>query len=178
MFFHYYDDDHINSYPVQATDTDQNGHIRTVAYYPPEESAQDIRRISAFLDDVKYFLWRLVKHKPAFIDDIYDDVVEAWNSSKQHFMTAKLSMVNQLNQEAEQFISRLREFGLLASELKLKLHNVEHWFGELISTHSKKALPKLFACMNNILDSLLEAIFPHKHKVIIEFKNCIRDALI
>jgi hypothetical protein len=165
MFFHYYDNDYINAFRHEYE-----------IYTLQESQRLDITRISVFIEDVKYFLWRLVKHKPAFVDNLYDDVVNAWNASKRHFETAHASIARLLNEGSTQFISRLHDFGLLDSELKLKFRNIEHQFGDLISMNSKKALKKLFACINNVLDCILEAL--GVHKAIIEIKDAIRDALV
>jgi hypothetical protein len=60
-----------------------------------------------------------------------------------------------LNNATEQFVSQLREFGLLDSEHNLKLRNIEYQFGDLISMSATDPLKKLFDSINNLLDSVL-----------------------
>ena len=163
MFFHYYDEEYISLFGEYTN------------YSLQEDQRLDITRISVFLDDVKYFLWRLVRHKPAFIEELYDDVVNAWQSAKQRFEVAKQIIATRLGQGTDQFISQLQEFGLLGSELKLKLRNIEHQFGNLISMNSENPLKIIFDSINNLLDSVLG--FLGIHNALKEIKDAIRDAL-
>lgn len=156
-----YDDDYINLF-------------RPAYDAPSLEEAQvlDITRIAVFLDDVMYFLDKLVKHRSAFIDDLYDDVIHAWNSAKQRFTTAKDAIVSFLNNGSDQFVSQLQEFGLLDSELKLKLRNIEYQFGDLISMNATDLLKKLFDSINNLLDNVLGIL--GVHNALKEIKDALR----
>lgn len=133
---------------------------------PPQKT--DRERLYVFLDDVKSFLSRLTKHPVAFVHGLYDDVVQAWRAAESRFDDAK----DELRKVSE---GELERAGLVGAELKLKLRNVEHAFGELITMLGGDTLRRFFGTINNLLKSLADAA--GFGTALEEIKDAIRDAL-
>ena len=146
------------------------------SYYNSEYSDfdkkdEDSERLAKFVEDVKCFLKRLVKHEKAFIPELYEHVKRAWSKAEERFD----KVCKQLRDLSITELSKLDEAGLTGWELVLKLHNIEYWFGELIAGLGNNALQKLFDGINNLLDSICNAL--GIHNALKEIKDAIRDAL-
>ena len=133
---------------------------------PSRDKAVDA--LTEFLRDVKSFLGRLSKHRPAFIDDVYRDVVAAWNAVERKFDDA----IRSVDGAAQ---ATLEKAGLMGAELKLKLRNVEHAFGELLTRHVPGTLRRFFDTINSLLKSIADAC--GVGTALEEIKDAIRDAL-
>jgi len=138
------------------------------AYDPSGPMMSDTDRLAEFLGDVKWFLGRLSKHKPAFIEGVYDDVVNAWKAVEHRFNKA----IQQVRITAN---DALEAAGLTGPELKLKLRNVEHAFGELVTSRVSGTLRHFFDTINSLLKSVAEAC--GLGTALEEIKDAIRDAL-
>ena len=141
----------------------------TFHYYDTVYSpTSDVARLDEFLQDTKLFLWRLTRHSSAFIHELYNDVSNAWDNAQESFEDAR----DRLNKVAQE---TLEEHGLTGDQLRLKLRNVEKYFGDLISGMGSTALEKLLNVVNNLLDSIIQALgIPG---VIKEIKDAIKSAL-
>ena len=119
----------------------------TFDYYSPENMEHisgvddDASRLRDFIEDTKFFLWRLTIHRPAFIDDLFDDLTNAWNAAHTAFDKALTALKNVLEY-------KLEEHRLTGPQLRLKLRNVEQSFGDLISGLGSSALGKLLNAIN------------------------------
>jgi hypothetical protein len=135
---------------------------------PTVPAKTDLDRLTEFVDDVKSFLRRLSKHRPAFVHDVYDDVVNAWKTVESRFDGA-IDSIRQAPHAA------LEKAGLTGAELKLKLRNVEHAFGELLTRNALGTLRHLFDTINSLLKSIAEAC--GIGTALEEIKDAIRDAM-
>lgn len=135
---------------------------------PAVPQKSDLDRLTDFMNDVKWFLRRLSKHRPAFVHDLYDDVVDAWKAVEHRFDDA----INSIGQAAQ---GALQRAGLTGPELKLKLRNVEHAFGELLTRNAFGTLRHFFDTINSLLKSIAEAC--GIGTALEEIKDAIRDAL-
>lgn len=138
-------------------------------YYPFDTDGplDDKTRLDRFLEDTESFLSRLVFHKRAFVESLYDDVVDAWTAAKVRFSRAR---------QALQTVGHgsLEKAGLTGAELKLKLRNIEHFFGELLSSVGGTTLRSFLDTIDSLLKSLAEAI--GVGTALEEIKDAIRDA--
>ncbi|MES2714568.1 MAG: hypothetical protein V4795_02305 [Pseudomonadota bacterium] len=136
---------------------------------PPGSSlAGDRNRVIQFLGDVKSFLSRLTKHSTAFVNGMHTVVVDAWSAAESRFDHAA-TVAKTATDEA------LHNSGLRGAELKLKLRNVEHAFGELITMYGGDTLRRFFNTINSLLKSIAEAL--GIGTALEEIKDAIRDAL-
>lgn len=135
----------------------------------PPMREDDKTKIRLFLEDVQDFLARLVKHRAAFIDALYDDVVQAWGAASMRFGQA-IAKVSQISE------SKLEQSGLTGPELKLKLRNVEHSFGQVLLQAGGPALLKLFDTIDSLLQSVADAL--GVGTALQEIKDAIKGALV
>jgi hypothetical protein len=128
----------------------------------------DRNRVIQFLSDVKSFLSRLTKHSSAFVVGMHAIVVDAWSEAEKRFDDAATAAKTATDEA-------LHNSGLRGAELKLKLRNVEHAFGELVTMYGGDTLRRFFNTINSLLKSIAEAL--GVGTALEEIKDAIRDAL-
>ena len=147
---------------------------RMLFYYQIGESekrASDDKLLLKFVEDTEGFLGRLTRHKKAFIPTLWRSLDNAWSDTSDHFIKLRREIIENYRRNKE----KLQNHGLIGSELYLKLNTVEHYFGELITSGGKKVLKKLFNAINNLLNSIIQAI--GASGAVTEIKDAINLAL-